>query len=178
MGLSNINIKYKSGYGANAIENKPGRYHPSFAGASNPRRYGQMPQHNAIDSSFKPFNGGSPLKKPNESVVAMDEGEKQDFVDVISEKMGIHLEKLEKLFFEKLYPYQPRENTKKMLCSIVTAALAMPDPIRYIQDKFTYHNRQYYDTKMINYVATSYGIDNISATERLKNVILARYLCK
>jgi hypothetical protein len=108
--------------------------------------------------------------------VAIDECEKEDFVDATSEKMGIHVEKLEKLFFEKLYPHEPREKTKKLLCNIVTAALAMHDPIRYIQDKFAYYHRQYYSTKMINYVATSYGIDTFNATEYLKNVLLTRYL--
>ncbi|MDP9015481.1 MAG: hypothetical protein M3M87_01805 [Thermoproteota archaeon] len=106
----------------------------------------------------------------------MDEGEKEDFVDITSEKMAIHVEKLEKLFFEKLYPHEPRKNTKKMLCNIVTAALAMPDPIRYIQDKFTYYHRQYYSAKMIEYGAESYGIDTFGATVCLKNVLMEKYL--
>ena len=82
------------------------------------------------------------------------------------------------MFFEKLYPHEPHEKTKKMLCNIVFAALAMPDPIRYVQDKFIYYNRQYYSTKMINYVTMSYGIDTFNATEYLKNVLLVRYLRK
>lgn len=177
-GLSNINIKYKSGNSANAPINSPGRYHPSFASPSKPWIHGQMRQYNAKNFSFTPFKSGSSWKKPNKPVVAIDECEKEDFVDATSEKMAIHVEKLEKLFFEKLYPHEPREKTKKMLCNIVTAALAMPDPIRYIQDKFTYYNRQYYSTKMINYVATSYGIDTFKATEYLKSVLMDKYLYK
>ncbi len=106
----------------------------------------------------------------------MDEGEKEDLVDITSEKMAIHVEKLEKLFFEKLYSHEPCEKTKKMLCNVVAAALAMPEPIRYIQDKFTYYNRQYYSAKMIAYVAESYVIDTFGATVFLKNVLMEKYL--
>lgn len=106
----------------------------------------------------------------------MDEGEKEDFVNITTEKIAIQVEKLEKLFSEKLYPNEPVENTIKRLCNIVAAALAMPDPIRYTQDKFTYYNRQYCSAKMIGYVAASYGIDAFGATELLKNVLMEKYL--
>jgi hypothetical protein len=177
--LSNIKIKYKSGNSSNDLKDNPGRHHhPSFANPSKLRLHLQMRQHNSKGSSFTPFKSGSSWKKPSKPVVAMDECEKEDFFDATSEKMAIHVEKLEKLFYEKLYLHEPREKTKKMLCSIVPAALAMPDPIMYIQDQFAYYSRQYYSAKMINYVATSCGIDTFKATEYLKNVLLARYLCK
>ena len=168
-GLSDIKFKHKQGNSANAI-NKPDRYHPSFAAASTPWKYRQMHQHNSKDSSFAPFNNsGSPLKKPNKSVVTMDEGEKEDFLNNTLEKMAISIERLEKLFFEKLCI--PRKNIENMLSHIIIAALAMPDPVKFIQDKFTYYNRQYYSAKMIKYVAKSYEMDYFAATEYLKSVI-------
>lgn len=128
-GLSNINIKYKSGNSVSAFKNKPDRYHPSFAGVYKPRKYGQIDQNNAKYPTFKPFNnGGSPLKKPKEPVVTMDEGEKEDFVDITSEKMANHLKKLERLFNEKLYPKEPTENIKK--CYTASLPLRWRCPIR------------------------------------------------
>ena len=59
----------------------------------------------------------------------MDEGEKEEFVNITTEKIAIQVEKLEKLFSEKLYPHHPAENTIKRLCNIVAAALAKPVPI-------------------------------------------------
>jgi hypothetical protein len=106
----------------------------------------------------------------------MDEGEREEFVNISTEKIAIQVEKLEKLFSEKLYPHEPAENTIKRLCSIVAAALAMPDPIRYTQDLFTYYNRQYYSAKMILYVAASYEIDTFGANVHLKNVLMEKYL--
>lgn len=119
---------------------------------------------------FAPFNNsGSSLKKPNKSVVTMDEGEKEDFLNNTLEKMSISIERLEKLFFEKLCI--PRKNIENMLSHIIIAALTMHDPVKFIQDKFTYYNRQYYSARMIKYVAKSYEMDYFAATEYLKSVI-------
>ena len=113
-GFSDINIKYKSGSRVDALKNKPDRYHSSFATASKFKKFKYVSQDNANESSFKSFNNsGFPIKKSNKPVVTMGEGEKDDFVDITTEKMGIHVEKLEKLFFEKLYPHEPHEKTKK-----------------------------------------------------------------
>ena len=70
----------------------------------------------------------------------------------------------------------PMKEQKKMLCNTVDAALAMPDPIRYVQDTFTYYNRQYYSAKMTFYVAAYYGMVTFGATELLKNVLMEKYL--
>lgn len=175
-GLSNINIKYKSRDNVNALKNNPGRYTPFFAAASKFCKYGQTRQNNAKDSPFTPFKIGSHLKKPNESAPTIDEGEREEFVNITTEKIAIQVEKLEKLFSGKMYPHAPAENTTKRICNIVAAALAMPDPIRYAQDMFTYYNRQYHSAKMIFYVAASYGIDTFEATVHLKNVLMEKYL--
>ena len=59
--------------------------------------------------------------------------------------MSISIERLEKLFFEKLCI--PRKNIENMLSHIIIAALTMHDPVKFIQDKFTYYNRQYYSAR-------------------------------
>jgi hypothetical protein len=126
-----------------AAKNKPYHHHPPSAGVFTFGKYGQMHKYDTKHSPFAPFSSGSPQKKQNETVRSLDESEIQDFVDMMSEKMAVPFGKLEKLFHEKLYAHVPYENRGKMLCSIVIAALAMSDPLRYIQDKFTYYNRQY-----------------------------------
>ena len=108
--------------------------------------------------------------------MSMDEVEKDEFLNNTLKKMAIPLEKLEKLFFGRLWLNTPHKNIQNMLSCIVIAALAMPDPIKFMQDCLTYYNRQYYITKMISYVAKYYGVDTFSATEILKNVLLSRYL--
>jgi hypothetical protein len=171
-----MDIKYKSGNRVNALKNQPW-FNPSFAAASKSKDTKYLHQKNANDFSFRSFNNGvSSLRKMKRSVMPMDEGQKDDFLHETLEKMAIPFEKLEKLFSEKLYPHEPAENTIKRLCSIVTAALAMPDPIRYTQDMFTYYNRQYYSAKMILYVAASYRIDTFGANMHLKNVLMEKYL--
>ena len=177
-GLSNIAIKYKSGNSVKAVKNRYGLY-PSFSAASKSKEFKHLNQNDANDSSFKPFNNsGFHLKKPNKSVMSMGEGEKDDFLNNTLEKMAIPLEKLEKLFFGRLWLTTPNKNIQNILSCIVIAALAMPDPIKFIQDCLTYYNRQYYITKIIWYVAKSHGVDTFSATEILKNVLLSRYLYK
>lgn len=98
-GLSNIAIKYKSGNRVKAAKNRSVLY-PSFSAALKSKEFRHLNQNNANDSSFKPFNNsGSHLKKSNKSVMSMDEGEKDDFLNNPLEKMAIPLEKLEQLFF-------------------------------------------------------------------------------
>jgi hypothetical protein len=80
----------------------------------------------------------------------LEEEKKEHIFNDIMGKITIPIEKLEKLF-EKLYPQAPNENTQIMISSIVIAALAMSDPIGYLQDKLTHYNRQYCSDKMINY---------------------------
>lgn len=176
-GLAHIYTRDKSGISReDASKNKPNHHHPSSAGVLNSWKYGQMHKHGSKHSPFATFSSGSPRKKQNETVRTLDEGEIQDFVDMMSERMAICFEKLEKLFFGRLYPYAPYEKTRKALCEIHSAALVMPDPIRYMQEKFTYYNRQYCSANMTRYVVESCGIDTNSAAERLKNVIIDRYL--
>jgi hypothetical protein len=174
--LSYIAIKDKSENRVKAAKNRFGIY-PSFSSASQSKEFRHLNHNTANDSSFRPFNnGGSHLKKSNKSVMSMDEGEKDDFLNNTLEKMAIPLEKLEKLFFGGLWLITPHKDIQNMLSCIVIAALAMPDPIKFMQDCLTYFNRQYYITKMMWYVAKSYGVDTFSATEILKNVLLSRYL--
>ena len=110
--------------------------------------------------------------------MSMDKGEKDDFFNNILEKLAIPLQKLERLFFGGLWLNTLHENIQNMLSSIVIAELAMPDPIKFMQDCLTYYNRQYYITKMIAYVAKSCGVDTFYAAEILKNALLCRYLHK
>ncbi len=174
-GLSNICLKHRPGNSANALKNKTDRYHPSFAATPKSWKYGQIHRTNAKDFSYKPFNSLF-LKKSNKSVETMDEGEKEDFLNNTLEKMAIPIERLEKLFLEKLCI--PPKKVENILSHIITVALGMPDPIRFIQDKFTYYNRQYCSAKIINHVAKFCNGDYFAANEYLKNVLLDRYLYK
>jgi hypothetical protein len=152
-GLSNIIlINHGQQNKVIALKNQPG-YHSSFVPSTKSQKFKYARLYTANDSTFKPFNDGSPLKKSNKAVRPMDYEEKEDFFYNTLEKMATPVENLEKLFFEKIYPHEPRENTQYMISLIIIASLADHDPIKYIQDKLAYHNRQYYASKVITYVA-------------------------
>jgi hypothetical protein len=175
-GLSNvIIINHEQQNKVNVLKNQSG-YHPSFAAATKSQKFKYVRRNNANGPPFKPFNDGSPLKKSNKAVRPVDYGEKEDFFYNTLEKMATPVEKLEKLFFEKIYPHEPRENTQNMISNIVIASLADPDPIRYIQDKLAYHNRQYYAAKVIAYVAKYCGGDTFVATEYLRSILLVKHM--
>ncbi len=175
MGLSNIDVKYKSGKTVNALENQSG-FNPSFASATKSMEFKNLHQKNANDFSFKSFrNSGSPLNKLNRSVIHMDEGEKEDLLYNTLEKMAIPFEKLEKLFFEKLYLLTPCDDVGKKISAIILAALESPDPVKVIRDNLTRYSRQYHGNKMIAYVATSGKINTFDATEYLKNKLADTY---
>jgi hypothetical protein len=175
MGLSNIiSMNHGQQNKVNALKNQPG-YRTSFASSPQSQKFKYARRYNAHDSTFKPFSDGSPLKKSNKAVRPMDYEEKEDFFYNTLEKMATPVEKLEKLF-EKIYPHDPRENTQNMISLIVIASLADPDPIKYIQDKLAYHNRQYYAAKVITYVAKSCGDDTFAATVYLRNMLSGKYM--
>ena len=111
--------------------------------------------------------------------MAMDEGQKEDFLCETLEKMAIPFEKLEKLFFEKLYLYPQYKDAETKIFNMIIDALGKPDPVKAMEDYFIYliyHNKQYYSAKMIAYVAKHYNADTLTATEILKNVLLSKYL--
>jgi len=175
-GLSNIIIiNHEPQNKVNTLKNQSG-YHPSFAASPQSQKFRYARGNNANDPLFKPFNDGSPLKKSNKAVRYMDYEEKEDFFYNTLEKMAIPVEKLEKLFFEKIYPQDPRENTQNMISLIVNASLADPDPIGYIQDKLTYYTRQYYAAKVITYMAKYYRFDTFTATAYLRNMLSGKYM--
>ncbi len=178
MGLSHIIVKHKSGNRVNALENQPG-FNPSFAVASKFKDSKYLHQKNANDFSFRSFsNGGSPIKKLKRSVMPMDDGEKEDLLYNTLEKMAIPFEKLEKLFFEKLYLYPQYKDAETKIFNMIIDALGKPDPAKAMEEYFIYHNKQYYSAKMIAYVAKYYDADTFTATELLKNVLLSKYLYK
>lgn len=175
-GLSNIIIiNHEQQNKVNTLKNQSG-YHPSFAASTQFQKFKYARGNNANDPPFKPFNDGSPLKKSNKAVRYMDYEEKEDFFYNTLEKMAIPVEKLEKLFFEKIYPPEAHEDAQNMISGIVNASLADPDPTGYIQDKHTYHNRQYYAAKVIRYVAKYYRVDTFTATEYLRIILLVKHM--
>ncbi len=175
MGLSNIDVKYKSGKTINALENQLG-FNASFASATKSMEFKNLHQKNANDFSFKSFrNSGSPLKKLNRSVIPMDEGEKEDLLYNTLEKMAIPFEKLEKLFFEKSHFLPPCDDAEKKLSAIILAALESPNPVKVVQDKLTHYSRQYHGNKMIAYVAKNGKIGTFTATEYLKSKLADSY---
>jgi hypothetical protein len=174
-GLSNINIKYKSGKTIDALKNQPG-FNPSFGPASNSKGLKYLNQKYANDSAFRSYNnGGSPLKKWNRPVMPMDEGQKEDLLYNTLEKMGVPFEKLEKLFFEKPYLLQPSEDVEKKLSFVIITALENPNPVKVIQDNLDHYNRQYHGNKMISYVAKNGRCSTFTATEYLKSKLEDTY---
>jgi hypothetical protein len=175
-GLSNIIIiNPEQQNKVNALKNQSG-YHPSFASSPQSQKFKYVRSIDANRFPFKPFNDGSFLKKTNKAVRHMDYEEKEDFFYNTLEKMATPIEKLEKLFFEKIYPPEAHENAQNMISSIVNASLADSNPTRYIQDKLTYHNRQYNAAKVIRYVAKYYGVDTFTATEYLRSILLVKHM--
>jgi len=105
----------------------------------------------------------------------MDERQKEDLLYNTLGEMGAPFEKLEKLFFEKSRFLPPCENIEKKLSALIITALESPDPVKVIQDKLDYYNRQYHGNKMIGYVAKNYNMNTFTATFYLKNKLADTY---
>ncbi len=89
--------------------------------------------------------------------------------------MASPLEKLEKLLKEKTHANVPCNEIEQILSNLILMALEMPNPVKELQDLYTYYNRSYYSNKMILIVARSLKIDPLVAAE-MKTILLIKYM--
>ncbi len=125
-------------------------------------------------SKAKKFKTSGFQKKLKESVnPMMDIEERED--DLLYgnlEKMIIPFEKLEKLFFEKMYRHEPPEKIDKILTNVIILASGSSNPAKVVQDYLTSFTRSHWTTKMISCVARSMGVDAVTAFAFLKSIAL------
>ncbi len=86
--------------------------------------------------------------------------------------MIVPFEKLEKLFYEKMYRNEPPEKIDKILTNVIILASGSSNPAKVVQDYLTSFTRSHWTTKIISCVARSMGVDTVTAFAFLKSVAL------
>ncbi len=175
-GMSCIDTKYIADNKENVFTNFNTHYPSTKATESS--GFG-ISKHKPQTNTFRKhlFNPLDPFrKKPNNSFKFMNEDEKEQILYNTLEKMASPLEKLEKLLKEKTHVNVPYHEIDRILSNQILMALQMPNPVKVLQDLYTYYNRLYYSNKMILLVANSHNIDALTATEMMKTILLIKYM--
>jgi hypothetical protein len=77
---------------------------------------------------------------------------------------------------EKIHVNLTSHEIEQILSNQIMMALEMPNPVKALQDLYTYYNRLYYSNKMILLVAKSYNINTFAATNMMKEILLLKYI--